>query len=255
MPVSALVHVVVILLLVTPVFGPTRTRPVPLGAGGLGAVGGGGGGVRGPARGSAPLERIHFTRVVAAREPIARAAKPNESITPPVPARTPVTRPKPVVQPVARPAPVAPRVDVQVDAPKLPEQVALAPVPGAGTGRDGTSGGGPGTGGGVGTGVGTGRGSSEGPGTGGGTGAIYPATPEFLVMPALPVPKRVQGRTIELRFTIDERGRIVSVDFDSSGDPQYDRQLRERLLEYRFRPAHRMDGTPVPSVYVTQLTL
>ncbi|MBX6332428.1 MAG: energy transducer TonB [Gemmatimonadaceae bacterium] len=74
-------------------------------------------------------------------------------------------------------------------------------------------------------------------------------------MPSLPVPKRVQGRTLELRFTIDEHGKIVKVEFESSGDSGYDRQLRERLSEYRFRPAHRMDGTPVPSVYVTQLTL
>jgi hypothetical protein len=107
----------------------------------------------------------------------------------------------------------------------------------------------------VGTGIGTGRGSAEGPGTGGGEGTIYPATPDFLVMPALPVPKRVQGKTIELRFSIDEHGRILKVDFESTGDSGYDKQLRARLSEYRFRPAHKMDGTPVPSVYVTQLTL
>jgi len=74
-------------------------------------------------------------------------------------------------------------------------------------------------------------------------------------MPALPVPKRLHGKTLELHFTIDEQGKIVKVEFEPSGDGSYDRQLRERLLEYRFRPAHKMDGTPVPSVYVTQLTL
>ncbi len=74
-------------------------------------------------------------------------------------------------------------------------------------------------------------------------------------MPSLPVPKHIQGRTLVLRFTIDERGRILKVEFESSGDGTYDKQLRERLAEYRFRPAHKWDGTPVPSVYVAQLTL
>jgi protein TonB len=148
-----------------------------------------------------------------------------------------------------------PKVNVKVDEPALPTTIAVGPGTGGGTGNDGTSGNGPGTGGGVGTGVGTGRGSGNGPGTGGGEGTIYPATPDFLLMPSLPVPKHVQGKTLVLRFSIDERGRILKVDFDSSGDGGYDRQLRQRFSEYRFRPAHKRDGTPVPSIYVAQLTL
>ncbi|HEY9425848.1 MAG TPA: hypothetical protein VIR34_01740, partial [Gemmatimonadaceae bacterium] len=132
-------------------------------------------------------------------------------------------------------------------------QLALA---GAGTGDSGASGGaGPGRGGGVGTGTGTGRGSATGAGTGCGEGDIYPATPDFLVMPALPVPSKVRGRTIRLEFDLDARGNITALKFNSTGDSGYDKELRARLMEYRFRPAHRADGTPVPSVYVTELTL
>jgi hypothetical protein len=74
-------------------------------------------------------------------------------------------------------------------------------------------------------------------------------------MPALPVPSKVRGRTIRLVFELDARGSITSLKFDSTGDSGYDKELRARLMEYRFRPAHKADGTPVPSVYVTELTL
>jgi hypothetical protein len=134
-----------------------------------------------------------------------------------------------------------------------PSVIAIAPTPGAGT--DGTNGSGPGTGGGQGTGTGTGRGSGTGPGTGGGNSTIFPATPDFAVIPPLPVPKHLHGKTVELRFTLDATGRVVRFDFDSTGDSGYDHQLKERLGEYHFRPAHTSDGTPVASVFVTQVVL
>jgi protein TonB len=250
-PVSVLVHVLIIVLLLVPLFGVSKRDVVnPSGAGGPGPAGGGGGGRLGASRGNTPLEHVSYVAMASpAPTPEPDPVKVVKPLTPKV---TKVKAPPPVTPPA--PAAVAPKLDLKAEAPKLSaEQLAL--VPGAGSGNDGTKGAGPGSGGGVGTGVGTGRGSGEGPGTGGGTGSIYPATPEFLVMPALPVPKRVQGKTIVLRFTIDERGTITKVEFESSGDSGYDRQLRERFSEYRFRPAHKMDGTPVPSVYITQLTL
>jgi hypothetical protein len=159
-----------------------------------------------------------------------------------------VEKPIQEVKPVVKPQPDGIELGT-VTAPQL----ALA---GAGTGNSGASGGaGRGTGGGVGTGTGTGRGSATGPGTGGGAGDIYPATPDFLVMPALPVPSKVRGRTIRLEFDLDARGNITALKFNSTGDSGYDKELRARLMEYRFRPAHKADGTPVPSVYVTELTL
>jgi protein TonB len=198
-------------------------------------------------------ERLHY---VAVAPPPAPSVAGVEKAQPPTPVPKPVVPlPKPIVkEPTPAVKPVAPPA-VAAIAPSATPQLAMA---GAGTGDSGTSGGqgaGPGSGGGVGSGAGTGRGSGTGPGTGGGTGDIYPATPDFLVMPALPVPSKVRGKTIRLVFELDASGKITSLKFDSTGDSGYDKELRERLMDYRFRPAHKADGTPVPSVYVTELTL
>src|SRR6185437_11003639 len=236
---SAMLHVVIILLLLSPALAKHLIDDIPTGAGGLTAAGGGGGGRRGAV---SPEERLHFIRTAPA--PAAAPAVPQPVLDKPKVAPPPVKLPDPVA---------VPRVQAAVTA---PAPVALAAAPGAGgAGNDSSAGAGPGTGGGTGTGVGTGRGSAAGPGTGDGTGTIYPATPDFLVIPALPVPKKLHGRTISVRFTLDERGQVLKVESDPSGDDGYDKQLRARLAEYRFRPAHRMDGTPVSSVYITQLTL
>ncbi|MGH7626243.1 MAG: energy transducer TonB [Gemmatimonadaceae bacterium] len=234
-----MLHVLIILLLLTPALGKHLIDDMPTGAGGLTAAGGGGGGRRGAA---SPEERLHFVQT-APTPPAAPAVQQ------PV-----LDKPRVAPPPIKPPEPIAvPRVQAAVTA---PAPMALAAAPGTGgTGNDSTAGAGPGTGGGTGTGVGSGRGSEAGPGTGGGTGTIYPATPDFLVIPTLPVPKKLHGRTISVRFTLDDRGKVLKVESDASGDDGYDKQLRARLAEYRFRPAHRMDGTPVPSVYITQLTL
>lgn len=211
-------------------------------------------GTRTAASGVADAERLHYV--------VTRPAPPPPVHEEPVP--PPVEQRKPPVEQPRKPVPERPRARVEpVAPPPQPTRVAAsasaAPqvtVAMGGAGESGAPAGkGPGTGGGTGSGVGTGRGSAAGPGTGGGEGSVYPATPDFLVMPALPVPSGVRGRTIHLVFRLDERGKIIELKFDPTGDADYDRELRSRLLEYRFRPAHKLDGTPVPSVYVTELTL
>lgn len=229
LPLSVLAHVLLIVLLASPAARRLLVNDMPRGAGGLGPMGGGGGGGAPPP----PAERLHFIAVAPAPPPVAR---------PEVPRPVPV---QPRVQPVQRDTVVAP-----------PPVLTVAAGTGtSGTGSDSGRGAGPGTGGGTGTGTGPGRGSAMGPGTGGGEGTIYPATPDFLVIPSLPIPKRIRGHTIMVRFTLDSAGTVLKVESDPSGDDGYDRELRSRLAEYRFRPAHRIDGTPVASVYVTQLTL
>lgn len=208
-------------------------------------------------------ERLRYVSVGAPPRP---APTPSAARVEPTPEpRNPVVRPPepvlpdPVVQ--SRPEPVAPVVEPRPVA-TAPSATSVPKLAMGGSGDSGSTGGegtgrgeGPGSGGGVGTGTGTGQGSGSGAGSGGGEGQIYPATPEFMVMPALPVPSKVRGKTIRLVFTIDAAGRITSLKFDSTGDSGYDRELRSRLLEYRFRAAHRADGTPVASTYVTELTL
>lgn len=235
------IHALIVFLLVGGML--VERAEIARGAGGAGPAGGGGGGRLGLGARSAP-ERVKFMRL--AQPAVPKTAQPR--ITPPV-VRKP---PKPVEKPIVRPT-VAPTQQAAVPSTVAPTVVAIAPSMGAGT--DGTSGSGPGTGGGVGAGNGPGRGSGNGPGTGGGEGTVYPATPDFAVIPPLPVPKGLHGKTVQLRFTIDVSGRVVKFDFDPTGDSGYDRELKSRLSEYHFRPAHKTDGTPVASVFVTQFVL
>jgi len=255
-PLSAVAHLLVVAFFLIPLWATSDVVP-PSGAGGPGPSGGGGGGSAGarPAgSGTSSGERLHYVTVATpppASSTVTQEKQPQSKPIPePVkpPPKPVVEKPVQEVKPVAKPQPTG----IELGTATAP-QLALA---GAGTGDSGASGGaGPGNGGGVGTGTGTGRGSATGPGTGGGAGEIYPATPDFLVMPALPVPSKVRGRTIRLEFDLDARGNITALKFNSTGDSGYDRELRARLMEYRFRPAHKADGTPVPSVYVTELTL
>lgn len=261
-PLSVVAHLLVLALFLVPIWATTDIVP-PSGAGGPGPAGGGGG-RRGGARGAPPAgsaasdgERLRYVALsppppapsaVAEEKPQPTKRIP-EPVKPPHKSKPKVEKTAQKVEPVAQPEPTA----IKPSAVATP-QLALA---GAGSGDSGDSAGGagPGSGGGVGSGTGTGRGSAAGPGTGGGEGEIFPATPDFLVMPALPVPSKVRGRTVRLEFELDARGNITALKFESTGDSGYDKELRARLMEYRFRPAHKADGTPVPSVYITVLTL
>jgi|GEM_PF-214419 len=257
-PLSAIAHLVVLALFLVPIWVTADIRQ-PTGAGGAGPAGGGGGGSAGarPAGSSGDDgERLRYISVAAPPPAPATAAVEEHRPTPvPVPAeppREPVVVPPQVTKPVTPPEPTGIRPSAVA-----PQQLALAGAGGGERGADSGAGGGagPGSGGGVGSGTGTGRGSATGAGTGGGEGEIYPATPDFLVMPALPVPSKARGKTIRLVFELDARGSITALKFDPTGDSGYDRELRARLMEYRFRPAHKADGTPVASVYTTVLTL
>jgi protein TonB len=223
---SVVLHVLIILLLIVPLFAPDAIAVVTGGAGGPGPAGGGGGGRGG--KGGTPetdRERLQFVRVVEPPKPV-----------PPVP--TPVIPPP-------KPQEEVPKVDIKTDAPPDKVEMSLVSGTGGGTGNDGSAGNGPGTGGGVGSGVGTGRGSATGPGTGGGPGTIYPPTPVETILPPLPVPERIKDTQVKVVFDVDEKGAVVDVTFTPTGDGGYNRKLRERLANYRFRPAVRWDGTPV----------
>ena len=235
-PFSVIVHVVLILLLITPLFASVLA-PQLFSGGGPGPAGGGGGG-RGGVGGWRPEpitpEGLRYMRVAPEPPPPEPEEKASEPVTVPR-EETPPPQPEPPAQeaPVEEAAPAA------------------APLPGTGggTGNDGTKGTGPGTGGGTGSGVGTGTGSANGPGTGGGDGRDRPPTPDFLPLPPEPRPGKVRGRSVAVMFTVNERGDIVSLDFASTGDRGYDRKFRERLREAKFRPAVGPDGQPIPATF------
>ena len=229
---SAVLHLLIILLIVTPWFAPELIDRIVEGAGGSGPVGGGGGGRMGSG-GILTPDRPEGLRYI--RPPMAQPPPTLPVLPPPPEIKKPEEKkPEPVVQPTL--APPAPAV-VQA-----PSEV---PGSGGGTGADGTNGSGPGTGGGVGSGVGTGRGSGSGPGTGGGLADKYPPTVTNLPILPLPVPGRVRPYRMVAYFDVDEKGNSQLIGFNPSNDGGYNRRLKDMLNEIRFRPAVLKNGTPV----------
>ena len=241
-PLSVVVHILLILLLITPLFA-SALAPELFPGGGPGPAGGGGGGrggIGGFARELITPERLRYLHIAPAPPPPEPAVKPDELVPPPK-EETPPPQPDPPAQDEAAKETAA----------------ATAPVPGTGggTGNDGTNGTGPGTGGGTGSGAGTGTGSGTGPGTGGGEGRDYLPTPDMLVLAPEPRPGRVRGKTVTITFSLNERGEILRIEFPSTGDRGYDRRLRERMNEMRFRPAVGPDGQPIPATFPVTVQL
>ncbi|HEX6534921.1 MAG TPA: hypothetical protein VF041_09995 [Gemmatimonadaceae bacterium] len=242
-PVSVLLHALLFALLLLPLLFTPRLPVLPTG-GGPGAAGGGGGGRRGTG-GRPAQERLQYIDVRPAAAAPAEApvtAPPKEQAPKPEPPK-PVPKPavKPVAKPVVPPPPAAPAPRVSAVAP-----AAASPLPGegGGSGDDGTNGAGPGTGGGVGAGIGPGRGNASGPGTGGGNGTVYPPVPDYFPLTPTRHP-RLPGDSLVIYFTLDERGNVLRLEVPSTGDRQFDREMRERYAEVKFRPATKGDGTPV----------
>jgi protein TonB len=129
-----------------------------------------------------------------------------------------------------------PKAEVKVESPILGA--------GGGTGNDGTRGNGPGTGGGVGTGVGTGRGSGVGPGTGGGNLDHYPCTNIEMLIPPLPAPPNVKGFKLIANFDVDEKGKVVKIQFTPTRNGDYNRRLNDVLKGMRFRAGSTLEGVP-----------
>ncbi|GLC27608.1 hypothetical protein [Roseisolibacter agri] len=241
--VSVALHLLVVLLIISPWAAPAVLREIE-GAGGPGPAGGGGGGTMGTGgrQGMGVRERLHYVQVQAAPAP---AAPTPAVVPPPVVPPKPTPTPVPVPPAVTPPQPAAPAVTTTPQA--SAETGASAPIAGVGggTGNDGTAGSGPGSGGGVGSGVGTGRGSGMGPGTGGGNAEVYPPQPTEVFIPPLPYPKSVRGTKLLAIFDVDSTGKVLGFEFTQTRDGGYNRKLREVLNGFRFKPGTRPDGTPV----------
>jgi protein TonB len=239
--VSVALHVLVIWFLVRPAALDTLNPDLQIieqGAGGPGPAGGGGGGTRGTGG----------VKYVQVAPPAVPTPPQVEAILPPV--QPTIELPKPAVTepvvPVELPklAVQDPKTEVKVQSPVIGA--------GGGTGTDGTAGNGPGSGGGVGSGVGTGRGSGIGPGTGGGSGDVYSPTPIEMQFP-FDAPKNVKGTKVIVNFDVDERGRVLKIEFTPTKDGGFNRKLDEIFKKYRFRPAVTRDGVPVRAIY--QMTI
>jgi periplasmic protein TonB len=232
---SVVLHVLVILLLVTPFAVHHEIIEREQGAGGAGPAGGGGGG-RAGSGGAPESEGLQFIRVAPPATPQASPV-PSSQIVPP----TPVPPPEPVK------VVETPKVEAKIDAPTpvMVPEIATLPGVGGGSGHDGTNGNGSGTGGGAGSGIGTGRGSGVGPGTGGGAQENHPPQPIELFIPPVPVPDKVRGSHIIAEFDVDSTGRVLGMDFTHTKDRDYNKRLEEAFRGFRFRSGTRPDGSPL----------
>ncbi|UCG86658.1 MAG: hypothetical protein JSW71_22625, partial [Gemmatimonadota bacterium] len=135
-----------------------------------------------------------------------------------------------------------------------PTEHITAPAVGRGAGSGGGPGSGTGSGGGVGTGQGTGVGSGTGPGSGGDGGSGFaPQSRQMLLPPD--APESIKGREFRVRFWIDERGRVTKVEVEPRiEDAGYRKKFMDKMYQFTFHPARRLDGTPVAAHYDVLIT-
>lgn len=115
---------------------------------------------------------------------------------------------------------------------------------------------GPGAGGGIGGRRGTGRGAASGPGSGGAGGEIFPPQARYSILPPLPRPASVRGRTFRVHFWVDAAGRVTRVAVSPPiPDAGYAKQFIALMSQYTFTPALNPDGTATSGETVLTITL
>jgi hypothetical protein len=112
----------------------------------------------------------------------------------------------------------------------------------AGSGRSGVAGfSGPFAGG-----AGVGRGGNE----------VFPPQARYSILPPLPRPASVRGKTFRVHFWVDAQGKVTRVDVNPPiPDGEYRKQFVQLMYQYTFAPALRPDGTPVAGETVLTITL
>lgn len=229
---SAVLHLLIFLLII---WRPGSDSNADRAAGGFGLPGGGGG------RGAPRINLILLPSYQSSTREVA------VSVTEPV---APVEAFHPEIVPISRPiaqAQVTPR-----------RELAAVLVRGVGDGVGRAVGSGTGAGGGVGSGRGTGSGAGEGPGTGGGGGGGDAFPPKLIAMLVPPTdrPNAVKGRSFELRFRVDENGRVTHVSVEPAiGDARYRERFIRTMYDFLFEPATDAEGIPIPGETVITITL
>lgn len=219
---SIAIHAGIIALLLMPAVAALIVID-PRTAGFLGLRGGGGGGHNAP-------EQLHYMDA-APPAPAITKAKP----TPPVP--PPRVPPPQVPPPTPTPAPSAPATN---------DSASRA----TSGGTAGTGGAGPGAGGGIGAGTGPGVGNGKGPGTGGDGATKIKATAKLVTAYSVDPPKHPRPFHLVAVFEVAANGvaRLLSVNKADDGD--FNKKMRDHLLETEFRPATLVNGTPVTDTVV-----
>jgi hypothetical protein len=57
------------------------------------------------------------------------------------------------------------------------------------------------------------------------------------------------------KFEVDSLGRATLIDWTRSKDAAYNRKVEASLKGYRFRPATRIDGTPITDTVTVKASL
>jgi protein TonB len=220
---SVVVHGCLILLIV---LGQRASHELFVAGGGGGPAGGGGGG-GGTYVDYVELPAFRMASASAAAAPVERTLE--------------VTIPEPQLRPISQASATIEFLQ--------PTEHITAPAVGRGAGSGGGPGSGTGSGGGIGTGRGAGVGSGEGPGSGGEGGSGFaPQSRQMLLPPE--APQSMKGREFRVRFWIDERGRVTKVEVEPRiEDADYRKKFMDKMYQYTFRPARKLDGTPVAAHY------
>jgi len=70
------------------------------------------------------------------------------------------------------------------------------------------------------------------------------------------VPGSVLGRTYRVRFWVSAEGRVTRVEWDPPiTNADYSREFQQRMMAFRFYPAHTRDGQNVASVVTVGVTV
>jgi len=85
---------------------------------------------------------------------------------------------------------------------------------------------------------------------------VFPPQARYSILPPLPKPSAVRGKTFRVHFWVDAAGRVTRVDVSPPmPDGEYREEFIRLMYQYTFTPALRADGTPVPGETVLTITL
>lgn len=116
--------------------------------------------------------------------------------------------------------------------------------------------GGAGAGTGTGGGVGPGTGAGIGPGAGGTGGDVFPPQARYSILPPLPKPAAVRGKSFEVQFWVDAQGSVTKVQVSPEiPDGAYRKKFIALMYQYTFAPARKRDGTAVAGETIITITL
>ena len=66
-----------------------------------------------------------------------------------------------------------------------------------------------------------------------------------MLLPPSDAPERIRPYTVVAFFDVDERGRVLKVEFNESKDRDYNKKVKAMLSQVKFRPATTLNGVAI----------